>query len=192
MNVKSLLDMPQWWCFAGDHQPIVRVGNGYIRLDFERVARDVRIGLQALVFFMGLGVYAFLQQGDWDILWQVALILSGFCGMMVLLLVSAMKSLAGASVYNALTVPLVRYDPQKIPTQHLLDIEASDKQAAALMREMLNMAWHVRVRWWRGFGSVADDILQRYRSEDIQDWLRRRELHAADVRALERMILQAG
>lgn len=191
MNMKAVLAVPQWWCFAGNHQPVVRVGDAFVQIDFERIAQRMREGLNVCGGISILLIYFIYRNGDWSMLWGVPFAMAGFCLLVLFLQVSSMRSIAGAAVYEAFPVPFVEYDIESMPKQFRLDIGESDDEATILMREMWNMAWHIPLKWWLGLGSVVEDISSRFGEEDIRDWLRRRDAYIINMRALQRKIASA-
>ena len=188
MNVKALLAMPQWWCFAGNHQPIVRVGDAFVQLDFEREARDVRMGFFVMVLTTMMVGYYITRDGDWKLLLMLPAIWGVVVLVMLFSLVNAMRIVAWIRVNDALPVPLVKYDNVKLPPWLLYEVDRCDIAATTLMREMLFFGDEIPVRRWHGFGTVANDIVRRFNEDDVRDWIRRRALHIEDVRRLEGQI----
>ncbi|RYG59333.1 MAG: hypothetical protein EON60_10745 [Alphaproteobacteria bacterium] len=188
MNVKALLAMPNWWCFAGNHKPIARVGSAFVQLDFEREARDVRMGFFVMVLTTMMVGYYITRDGDWKLLLMLPAIWGVVVLVMLFSLVNAMQMVAWIRVNDALPVPLVQYDNVKLPPWLLYEVDRCDIAATNLMREMLFFGDQIPVRRWHGFGTVANDIVRRFNEDDVRDWIRRRALHIEDVRRLESQI----
>ncbi|RYG59554.1 MAG: hypothetical protein EON60_10070 [Alphaproteobacteria bacterium] len=188
MNVKALLAMPNWWCFAGNHKPIARVGSTFIQFDFEREARDVRLGCFVIVLTSMMIGYYINRDGDWKLLVMLPVVGGAVGLVMQFLLVNSMRTAAWIDVNDALPVPLVDYDNVKLPLWLLYEVDCCDVVATNLMRDMLFLGDQIPVRRWHGFGTVAHDIVRRFNEDDVRDWMRRRALHIDEVHRLEGLI----